>query len=299
MTTAYVGALLVTVVLIWGVTWPVMKVGLVYIEPLYFGALRMLVGAGCVFLLLGLTSGIRMPGRADVPIVLSVGLLQMAIPTALMHFSLVFVDAGRASLLAFTHPIWIAPAAVVLLKEPLTRGTVAGLVVGTAGLMVLFNPLSFDWSDGQTLVGNGLLILAAISWAAGIVHVRYFRWTSGPLAMSPWQMLVAGVLLLALAAARETPGATRWTPELVQVLLFVGVAATAFCYWGAVTVSRHLPSLVAALGFLGVPVVGILSSAYLLGEPLTPTLLAGTVLILFGLVVMTVLDGRARARSGR
>jgi len=289
-------SLLIIVVVIWGITWPIMKIGLDYIPPLFFGSLRMFVGATFMFFLTLLSHRFIVPRRTDLSIILSVGLLQMAIPTALMHFSLSYVDAGRASLLAFTHPIWIAPAAVIVLKEPLNKGTVGGLVVGIGGLLVLFNPLGFDWSDKNTLVGNGLLIGSAMSWAAGIVHVRAHNWSTSPLALSPWQMLVAGIVLLPLSVWREDVTQTAWTQDLIFILAFVGIAATAFCYWGAVTISRSLPAMITSLGFLGVPVVGILSSAILLSEEITTTLLIGTILILLGLVIMTVFgrgsDGR-------
>src|SRR5688572_16227659 len=86
----------------------------------------------------------RLPGAAALPVVLSVGLLQMATPTALMLFTLPLVDAGRASLLAFTHPLWVAPLAAMARGERLDARAAAGLAFGMAGLAVLFNPLAFD-----------------------------------------------------------------------------------------------------------------------------------------------------------
>lgn len=286
--------LLAAVVILWGITWPVMKLGLNYIPPLYFGSLRMFVGAACAFAFILLSGRLIIPKKADFGIILSVGLLQMAIPTALMHFSLSFVDAGRASLLAFTHPIWIAPAAILLLKEPINMGTFGGLLVGIAGLLILFNPIGFDWNKQETLVGNGLLILSAMSWAAGILHVRAYNWTHSTLALSPWQMLLAGVVLLPLSLAREDLSQTIWNIELVLILAFVGIVATAFCYWGAIMVSRYLPALVSSIGFLGVPVVGILSSALLLSEDITTTLMMGTMLILIGLIILAVFGRKTR-----
>lgn len=289
--------LLVLVVIVWGITWPIMKIGIEYIPPVFFGALRMFVGATLMFIIVRAYGQIKVPSRADWPMVLSVGLLQMAIPTALMHFSLSFVEASRASLLAFTHPIWVAPLAVVFLGERLNRGTTGGLIVGMIGLMVLFNPLGFDWHDDDVLLGNGLLILSAVSWAIGIVHVRLHDWNASPLSLSPWQMLVAGLLLMSLSLAREDPSKTIWDENLIYVLAFVGIAATGFAYWGAVMVAKNLPAMVSALGFLGVPIVGILSSSILLMEPLTLTLKIGTSLVLGGLVIMTCFGEKTNDQS--
>ena len=289
--------LLVLVVIVWGVTWPIMKIGIEYIPPVFFGALRMFVGATLMFIIVRAYGQIKVPSRADWPMVLNVGLLQMAVPTALMHFSLSFVEASRASLLAFTHPIWVAPLAVVFLGERLNRGTTGGLVVGMIGLTVLFNPLGFDWQDDDVLLGNGLLILSAVSWAIGIVHVRLHDWNASPLSLSPWQMLVSGLLLMSLSLAREDPSKTIWDENLIYVLAFVGIAATGFAYWGAVMVAKNLAAMVSSLGFLGVPIVGILSSSILLMEPLTLTLKIGTGLVLGGLVIMTCFGEKPNDQS--
>lgn len=278
--------LLILVVFVWGITWPIMKIGIDYIPPVFFGALRMFIGSAFMFAVVWAYGKIALPSKADWGMVLSVGLLQMAIPTALMHFSLSFVEAGRASLLAFTHPIWVAPLAVMLLGEKLNKGITGGLIVGMAGLCVLFNPFEFDWRDQTVLLGNGLLILSAMSWAVGIVHVRVHKWSGSPLSLSPWQMLVSGLVLLILSMTREDISTTSWDVNLLYVLAFVGIAATAFAYWGAVTVARNLPAMVASLGFLGVPIVGIGSSAIILMEPLTLTLKLGAGLILLGLFIM-------------
>ena len=286
--------LLISVVTIWGVAWPIMKVALDYVAPLYFGALRMFVGAASTFIFVIALGKLAMPSRENIGIILSVSLLQMFIPTALMHFSLLYVEAGRASILAFTHPIWVTPLAILLLKEPSNKGTVGGLVISSLGLLVLFNPLGFDWSNVNVLTGNGLLILAAMSWAVGIVHVRAHKWTSSPLSLLPWQLLLSGICLLGFSLLREGLTTTRWEPELIAIIAFVGIAATSFCYWGAVTVSRNLPAMVSSLGFLGVPVVGIISSSIFLAEPITVTLLAGSTLVLFGLGYLATYGNKSR-----
>ena len=200
--------LLVLVVVIWGVTRPVMSIGPDCVPPIFFGALRMFAGAALMFVLTAAAARFIVPARRDRGIVVSAGPLRMAIPTALMHFSLSFVDAGRASLPAFTHPVWIAPAAVFLLHEPLDRGAAGGPVLGTGGLPVPFNPFGFDWSDPDTVIGDGLPIPSAMSWAAGILHARARDRRAAPLPLGPWRMPPAGIVLPALSPVREDAGRT-------------------------------------------------------------------------------------------
>jgi drug/metabolite transporter (DMT)-like permease len=80
-------------------------------------------------------------------------------------------------------------------------------------------------------------------------------------------------------------------------MAYNGPIASAFCFWAFVTVSRSLPAMSTALGSLGVPAVGIVSAAMLLGEELAPAKIVGLVLISLGVVAVSALDlGRARFR---
>ncbi|MFN0299917.1 MAG: EamA family transporter [Burkholderiales bacterium] len=74
--------------------------------------------------------------------------------------------------LAYTTPLWVMPAATLFLGERLTPRRVIGVALGLLGLAVLFNPFAFDWSDQSSVVGHGALLLAALCWAASIVHIR-------------------------------------------------------------------------------------------------------------------------------
>lgn len=284
--------LLASIILLWGVNWPVMKVGLLYMPPLWFAAVRVLLGGACLFALVAARGRLRLPERRDLPILISVGVLQIALFLGLIHFSLQYVDAGRSAILAYTTPLWITPMAVVLLNEPMTTGRLAGLGLGLGGIGVLFNPATFDYSQTPALIGNGLLLLAALGWAVGIIHVRVHRWVMTPLELMPWQMLIGGILLAALAAWTEDDLPVRWSGTLAAILAYNGLAASAFCYWAFVTVTRSLPATSTAMGALGVPVAGVLFSTLFLAEPLSATIIVGLGLITAGVALVVVGDVR-------
>lgn len=284
--------LLLGVVLVWGANWPIMKVGLEVVPPFWFAALRLLLGAATLFGLLAALGRLRLPPRADLPVLLSVSLLHMTGFLALANLALLTVEAGRSAVLGYTTPLWVAPAAVLFLGERMTRLKALGLLLGLAGLAVLFNPLHFAWHDRAQLIGNGALLLAALFWSGAILHVRRHRWIASPLDVAPWQMLLASVLLVAVAVPLEGFGWARWSWQLGAVLAYNGPLATAFCYWAAVTVARDLPSITSSLGFLGVPVFGVLVSTLWLGEPLSVSLLAGLAGIVGGLVLVNLADQR-------
>lgn len=285
-------ALLVLVILFWGVNWPVMKMVVGQMPPIAFVASRLVLGAITMILVAALAGQLRVPDIQDVPVILSVGLLQMTIFMLLVTVAVQHVPAGRAGILAYTTPLWVVPLAVIFLKEKVGLTKAVGLAVGLSGVAVLFNPAAFDWSDPSVRLGNGLLMLAALIWACNIVHVRGHRWVGTPLSLAPWQMGLAAILATIASIATEDLGRVEWSGQLVGLLIFNGPVATAFCFWAMVTVNRALPAITTSLSILGVPVVGLVSSSLWLGEPLTVTNLIGLGLIGGGLMAVALADTR-------
>jgi len=286
-------SLLVVVVLAWGFTWVVSKLLLQYMTPIWAVAARSVAGAAAL-LALGLAlRRVAWPVKADIPVILSVGLLHMGAFAALVSLGLQYVPAGRSVVLAYTTPLWVIPAARVFLGEPIGRGRQLGLALGLLGLVVIFNPLAFDWRNREAVFGNGLVLLAALCWAANIVYVRAHRWVTPPFELAFWQALLASGVLAAVAWAAEGAPRVTWSPDLGWLLGYGGVFGIAVAYWAAVNVNRSLPAGVTSSGLLGVPVVGLLCSAVVLHEPLSAPLLLGMALIVAG-IAAGVLDKTPR-----
>lgn len=291
--------LLITLVIVWGANWSIVKIGLQDISPFWLGSTRLMLGTVTLFALVALRSQLHLPRRGDWLMIADVGLLQMCAFMVLLNVALQYVEAGRAVIVAYTTPLWVAPGAVLLLGERMTPRMVAGLLLGLAGVLVLFNPAAINWSDHQAVLGNGLLMLAALLWAALILHVRVHRWVSGPLELAPWQALVALVPATIIALLFEDFGRIAWTGRVVGVIAYNGLLATAFGVWAMVTVSRALPAIASSLGYLGAPVVGYLSAAVLLGEPITVTLSVGLALIVGGVFLVLTADAAGAGRGRR
>ncbi|NMU93596.1 DMT family transporter [Achromobacter ruhlandii] len=285
-------SLLIVVVLAWGFTWIVSKLLLQYMTPIWAVAARSVVGTAAL-LALGLAlRRVAWPVKADIPVILSVGLLHMGAFAALVSLGLQYVPAGRSVVLAYTTPLWVIPAARVFLGEPIGRGRQLGLALGLLGLAVIFNPLAFDWGNHEAVFGNGLVLLAALCWAANIVYVRAHRWVTPPFELAFWQALLASGVLAAVAWTAEGAPRVVWHADLAWLLGYGGVFGIAVAYWAAVNVNRSLPAGVTAIGLLGVPVVGLLCSAAMLHEPLTLPLSLGMAFIVGGIAAGVLDKGR-------
>jgi drug/metabolite transporter (DMT)-like permease len=289
--------LLATVVLAWGLTWPVNKVILAHLSPIWTVAIRSAIGATALFALAIMLGRLTVPPRADVPVLLSLALLHMVGFGVLASIGLQLVPTGRSVLLAYTTPLWVMPGAALFLGERLTARRVIGVGVGLIGLVALFNPLAFDWTSRDAVVGNAAMIAAALSWAASILHLRGHRWRSTPFDLLPWQSLLATALVTAIALAADGVPTPDWNLTLVLMLLYAGVPGTALAYWAMAMAGKTLPAVTTALGLLVTPVVSVLIAILWLREPLTPTLMIAIVLILGGVALGTSTN-TIRRRAG-
>lgn len=290
------GILLACAIFLWGMNWPIMKIGIGYIHPLWFAAIRVLLGALTLFIFLAFRGGNILPNRRELPILLSVGGLQIGLGMALIHSALQYVDAGRSAIIAYTMALWAAPMAAWALGEKLTPAKGAGLFMGVVGLLFLLNPLTFPWGWNTATLGNVLLLLAAISWAIAIVHVRAHAWIRGHLQLLPWQLLLGGILISITALTLDGPPHITPSWTLGAILLFNGPLATALAFWAFLAAARALTSNATAMGSLAVPVVGFAASHLLLGEPLNAPTLGGLGFIVGGIFLATIGGFKARGR---
>lgn len=279
-------------VVLFGLAWPIIKIGLSASTPVWLAAARATLSALTAFVLLAALKRLQWPARADWPIVLSVGAFQLTLFFAFANLGVQSVPPGRSGVLAYTTMLWMVPLSLLVGEHVGWRG-IAGAVLGLLGIVVLIDPWRFDWSDRAVVEGHGWLLLAGFSWALAVLHARRHRWRLAPLDVLPWQMAVATVLLWGLALTMEPSGHLDFSqPTLWIALLYIGVFAGPTGTWAAVSVARALPPVTGSLGMLGTPLLGIASSVVLVGEPVTWPLALGTLLVIAGIAIVIVERGR-------
>jgi drug/metabolite transporter (DMT)-like permease len=225
-------------------------------------------------------------------VLVSIALLHMIGFGVLSSVGLQHVPTGRSVVLAYTTPLWVVPGASLFLRERLTARRAVGIALGLTGLIVLFNPLAFDWRERGAVLGNLAILAAALLWAASILHIRGHRWRSTPFDLLPWETLLATALLAPLAYWLAGPLTVRLTGPLAAMLLYAGVPGTALAYWAVAMASRYLPAITTSLGLLATPVVSIVVAAVWLQEVPTADVLGAMGLILSGIAIGATAQSR-------
>lgn len=286
-------ALLIVLVVIWAISWPVTKVGVAEIPPIWFACLRYVIATGVLVAIRGLRGGLRgglrLPSRSDLRLVIVSGALQMAAYSALTSLALTTLPAGRASVLAFSTPLWVVPLALWRRQERASSRALLGVVVGLIGILAIAMP-SLLRGGGRRAPAYVMLAAAALSWAVSIVFVRGHRFDDTPIALAPWQTLVASALLCPIAIATEGAPSILGLRGLVA-LAYVGPVATAFAYWAVVEVGRHVPASRLSVALLATPALGLFISAVTLREPVDTPLIVGMILVGAGIRLSTASGG--------
>jgi drug/metabolite transporter (DMT)-like permease len=200
---------------------------------------------------------------------------------------LLYINAGRASIIAFTMPVWAAILSPFLLKERVTKARIIGLVLGITGLAILIGPDLKVF--GSAPVGAFFMLIAAVTWAAGTVTIKYFHWTMPIALLTAWQLLLGGIPIVIGALIFEPVTVVfRSSWLVVMALIFVILIPIIFCQWAWFKVVDIFPASLAAIGTLLIPVVGVFSSALLLGEPIGFQELASLTLIVIALAIVMI-----------
>jgi drug/metabolite transporter (DMT)-like permease len=263
---------LVALVLIWGYSWVVMKIGLRHAHPFDFAAMR--VGIGCLVLF----AIVKLRGRplllGTYRMALLLGLLQVGLFVALTHFALLHAGSGKTSVLVFTMPFWMIVFAHFIIGERMRGAQWLAVALAFAGLVLIVAP----W-ELTSLTGSLLAVCAGAVWA--ITAVLSKKWpvaATDPLLFTAWQLLF-GFVALGTLAFLWSAQPVRWNFELVWTLLFSSVVATAIGWWLWTYVLAKTPAGIAGLNALGIPLVSVIASAIQLGERPPVPELAGMLMI--------------------
>lgn len=202
-------------------------------------------------------------------------------------FALPLIDAGRASIVAFTMPLWASVAAVMVLNEKLNRRRIFGLCFGLAGVALLLLPALQQL--GRAPLGLALMLGAAISWALGTITVkkRGEDWSVPPIIIAGWQLLLGGAPVLLGFLAWGRPETLLQLDGLGRLVFgFIVIGPMIYCQAAWLQIVSLVPANLAAISTLSIPVIGVFSSALLLSERIGWAELTALVCVVSALVLV-------------
>lgn len=277
---------LATLWLIWGTSWPAMR--LVFLEmPVWqFRAVTGFIGGGALLLIAMAAKGRWLLPRHQWGWLAASAFFNITLWHVLVGYGLFYLGAGHAAILCYTMPIWTAILSVVVLKAHIGGRVVFALVLGMGGIAAL---LSSDFAAlGTNPLGAVFVIGAAMGWSVGTLIFKRIDWGANLYALAAWQLII-GVTPIAIIALIVEPrfvllDASRES-LLTTLYIIVFVLIAGYVLWFRVV--QVFPPMVASIGALVTPMVGVASGVVILSEPFTwhEALALILVLLAVGLVI--------------
>jgi drug/metabolite transporter (DMT)-like permease len=270
----------------WGFNWPVTKYLLSELPPLTMRGSTGVIGAS-LLAALAVVSGqsLRVPREMWLRLVLA-AILNVACWMTLMGLALLWLPASEAALIAYTMPVWASLLAWPILGERPNLLRVISLVMAFAGLAAIMGGNGFAASAAK-MPGIIMALAGAIGFAVGTVLAKKLPLNLPPLSAAAWQIGI-GCLPVAIVGLLVEKSDVAAVSNLGWILLVYSTViqfCVAYVSWFAAL--ARLPASVAAIGTMAVPVIGVVTSAVALHEPLGVGQIAALIFTLGGVVLAT------------
>lgn len=271
-------------VLIWGLNWVFMKIGLLFVNPLSFVAQRFLFASIALLPFLIWERRI-LPRDGRTWFKLIVLSLTGAASMASSHIGLLHETAGLSSLLTYTQPLFVFCLAAIFLKEKINVTRIIGVTLGFLGIITLYiDRFFFHMSPIDSLI---FLILGAFLWAAGVVYYKMFLREVDPVVINIIQSLVGSALLFPIAFTLD--GSVFSSDGLyIFSILYSSLLGSALAFTIWLSLIKEEETIIISTSSLIVPVIAALLGWLLIGEQIGYNLLISIVLVLTGLYLVNV-----------
>jgi drug/metabolite transporter (DMT)-like permease len=285
---------LLIVYVVWGSTYLAIRVVVTALPPLTSAGLRFGV-AGAVVLGAVVVSGRLARARPSVREVLGatvVGSLLLVTGNGLVSVGEQHVPSAIAALNIAAVPLWVMVFRRLAGHRP-ARGTMLGVVIGFVGVAAMLVPTGLGGAIDP--VSLAILVIAAMSWAAGSFLATLVAMPRDPFVSTAVQMLASGALLaMAGLAIGERPDAAAAAghPDSVLALAYLVVFGSLVAFTAYTWLLQHWPiSRVATYAYVN-PVVAVILGAVILGERITPPVLVGGAIIVLGVALVIRQESR-------
>jgi drug/metabolite transporter (DMT)-like permease len=276
--------------IVWGMAWPVAKIGLRDCDPILFASLRSIIGGVFLYFWRSTRKDKEPLDRHAFWVAFISGTCWVGIPMALTSWALLYINVGLGAIIQSTTPFFVAICAYYLLGDKqFSFAKTGGLVVGFLGIVILFSdkPIT-DFTSMTVLAGFAILIPSVLNGFGQVYARKHFKGKDNYGFMTAI-LIIAGLETLPFSFLGGMPRMDL-TTDLVLATLYLGIVASAipFAIYFALLVRVDIVVL-SMVGYV-IPVIAVAAGIVLFGERMSPTEITGSVLVIVGVVLATQYD---------
>jgi drug/metabolite transporter (DMT)-like permease len=276
-----IGALLLLAVM-WGLSIPITKLGVLTLPPLTLTALRFAIAVP--LLLLFAVGRQRLPLRA-IPKIAGLGILGVGIGQVAQTFGVAGTSASVGTIISATIPVFIVFFAAVRLKQPVSGRQKLGLVAAFSGIALV------ALGDGKvglldsSIEGAAWLLLSAVAIAFYYVWSVELTAEYGTPTVAAWSTLFGFIALAPCAGWEMSRVPIHLTAEAFGAAAYLGIVVTTAGLFLWLNLLRTVAARVAASVQYLQPIVGVALSSAMFGDTLGALFVLGVLLVLCGLAL--------------
>jgi drug/metabolite transporter (DMT)-like permease len=255
---------LILLTLSWGFSWPIMKLAVQDFPPLSFRVLGMALGLPVVWLAARIQGASLAIPAGQMREIVKLTIPNMVIWHIFMILGVKMLTAGRAAILGYTMPVWATLLGLLLFRERPTRTALIGVGCAFVGALLLLSS-EFEKMAGRPL-GMMFALFAAACWGYGTVLMKRSKIEMPTISLTFWMLLLSTCMVAVIAAVAEhaawrMPNRVEWAAILYNALIIFGFAHVVWF-----SLARKLPPFASGLSIMMIPVLGVFSGAWMLGE---------------------------------
>ncbi|HSK13172.1 MAG TPA: EamA family transporter [Phnomibacter sp.] len=273
---------------VWGTTWVASKIGIQGIHPLFFSSIRQMIGGSCFLLFFLIIGKAVWPTRQQWGQMLVLAFFLFVTSNGLTTWGIKYIHSGLGAILGATFPLMVAIIewAIGHHRKPGPLA-MAGLLLGFAGVAIIFYEHLNDLMDPEFRFGILLSLTAAVTWAIGTVITARSTPTINRYYALGWQMFLAGAILFLISLASGLTMPVNEIPAHTWKALAYMVVLGSVITFGALLYSlQHLPTAVASLYAYFNPMVAVVAGHFILNEPWSLVLLMGALVTVAGVYLV-------------
>ncbi len=278
----------VAICLIWGTTYLAIRIGVHDFPPVLFAGFRWLI-AGPILIIILKLRGYKLPALKDIKHLAVVGILLLGFGNGLVVFAEQWVPSGLTALLISTDPLWIVGIKSLLPGGPrLNLKIVIGVLLGLAGVILIFESNLSAILNTQYLIGVIGLMFCVLCWSSGTLYSKYKKVSVHPLMGAAVQMAIAGICLSLLGIIIGESSNLHLTQNGVFSFLYLLVFGSFIAYGSYIYAVANLPvSFVSTYAYIN-PVIALFLGWLILDEKLNYTIMIGAIIILIGVYIVKI-----------
>jgi len=280
-------AALAAVCIIWGTTYLALRIAVLHFPPFLFTAIRQ-VTAGLILVgaVLAFTKAV-LPARDQIIRQAIGGFFMISLGNGLVAWAEMHIPSGVAAIICSLMPVLVILINLGINRDEKPTWSIAlGVLIGLAGIMLMFGEHLNEFSNSEYTLGIILTFLAALSWAGGSIWIKKRNVESNPFVNAGLQMFFGGMALIPVSLLLDDLSAVTFSPEAGYALLYLILFGSLIAYASYAYALRKLPMTMVSLYAYVNPLVAVVLGWLFLDEKLNTQIILAFLITVAGIYVV-------------